>query len=58
MADTFTEGFRLGFIANRLDMSKKSIVNIRYQIGFERMVRYAIENFRKMGLEPTIYRAA
>lgn len=58
MADTFTEGYRLGFIANRLDLSKKSIVNIRYQIGFERMVRYAIQNFRKLGLEPTIYRAA
>ena len=58
MADTFTEGYRLGFIANRLDLSKKAIVNIRYQIGFERMVRYAIQNFRKMGLEPTIYRAA
>mgnify|MGYP001474884000 CR=1 FL=1 len=58
MADTFTEGFRLGFIANRLDLSKKSIVNIRYQLGFERMVRYAIENFKKMGLEATIYRAA
>lgn len=58
MADTFTEGFRLGFIANRLDLSKKSIVNIRYQLGFERMVRYAIENFKKLGLDTTIYRAA
>ena len=58
MADTYTEGYRLGFIANRLDLSKKRYVNIRYQIGYERMVRYAIHNFEKMGLEPTIYRAA
>ncbi len=58
MADTYTEGFRRGYIANRLDLSKKVYINIRYQIGFERMVRYAIHNFRKMGLEPTIYRAA
>lgn len=58
MADTFTEGFRLGFIANRRDLSKKGIVNIRYQIGFEKMVRYAVENFRNMGLEPSVYRAA
>jgi len=58
MADTFSEGYRLGFIANRLDISKKKIVNIRYQVGFERMVYYAVQNFRKMGLEPTIYRAA
>lgn len=58
MADTYTEGYRLGFIANKLDLSSKHIVNIRYQIGFERMVRHAVENFRAMGLEPTIYRAA
>lgn len=58
MADTYTEGFRLGYEANRLDISKKKTVNIRYQIGFERMVYYAILNFRKMGLEPIIYRAA
>lgn len=58
MADTYTEGYRLGFLANRLDITKKKIVNIRYQIGFERMVFYAVQNFRKMGLEPTIYRAA
>ncbi len=58
MADTYTEGYRLGFIANRLDLSKKAYVNIRYQIGYERMVRFAITNFKKMGLEPTIYRAA
>jgi aminopeptidase len=58
MADTYTEGFRLGFIANRKDLTKKKYVNIRYQIGYERMVRAAIINFEKMGLEPTIYRAA
>lgn len=58
MADTFTEGFRLGFEANHLDLGKKKIVNIRYQLGFERMVYYAVQNFRRLGLEPSIYRAA
>lgn len=57
MAHTYTEGFRLGYIANRKELSKKQYVNIRYQIGYERMVRAAIINFRKMGLEPIIYRA-
>lgn len=57
MADTYTEGYRIGFLASRLDISKKGIVNIRYQLGFEKMVYYAIQNFRKMGLEPVIYRA-
>ena len=58
MADTFTEGYRMGFVMNRLDLSKKSTVNIRYQLGFERVVRYAVKNFEKLGLETTIYRAA
>lgn len=58
MADTFTEGYRLGFIAYRLDLSKKKVVNIRYQLGFERMVYHAILNFKKLGLETTVYRAA
>jgi hypothetical protein len=51
MASTYTEGFRLGFEAARIDMSKKKTVNIRYAIGQERMVRAAIKQFRAMGLE-------
>ena len=58
MADTYTEGFRGGFINTGKDLSKKSVVNIRYVLGFERVVRKAIQNFEKMGLKPTIYRAA
>lgn len=58
MADVYTEGYRIGFINTGKDLSRKSVVNIRYTLGFERVVRIAIDNFRKMGLEPTIYRAA
>ena len=58
MADTYTEGYRIGFIMGNKDISKKKTVNIRYCIGFEPMIRKAVENFRKMGLEPTVYRAA
>lgn len=57
MADTYTEGYRIGFETTNKDLSKKKTVNIRYVAGLERMVKAAIENFRKMGLEPTIYRA-
>ena len=57
IADTYTEGYRIGFEVTNKDMKKKKTVNIRYHIGFERVVRCAIENFRKIGLEPTIYRA-
>ena len=50
MADTCTEGYRRGFEQAGKDLSKKMTVDIRYNLGFERMVRAAIENFRKMGL--------
>ncbi len=58
MARTFTEGYRIGFINGRKDISKKKTVNIRYNLGFERMVRSAVQQFREMGLEPVIYRHA
>ena len=58
IADTYTEGYRLGFINTGKDLSIKKTVNIRYHIGFERVVRRAVLNFRKMGLEPVIYRRA
>lgn len=58
MADVYTEGYRQGFIATGKDLSKKSVVNIRYCLGFERVVKVAIENFKKMGLSPVIYRAS
>lgn len=58
MASTFTEGYRIGFILGRKDLSKKKTVNIRYNLGFERMVRAAVEQFRAMGLKPVIYRHA
>lgn len=58
MAKTLTEGFRIGFVLGNKDMSKKEIVNIRYCLGFERLVREEIKLFEKMGLKTTIYRAA
>lgn len=56
MADTYTEGFRIGFINTGKDLSKKKSVSIHYVLGFERVVRESIKNFRALGLEPTIYR--
>lgn len=52
MARTYTEGYRIGFINTRKDLTKKKTVNIRYNLGFERMVRAAVLQFREMGLEP------
>ena len=58
MASTYTEGYRIGFITGRKDITKKKTVNIRYNLGFERMVKAAILQFEKMGLKPVIYRHA
>lgn len=59
MADTYTEGIRVGFLQNTgKEISTKSVVNIRYVLGFERVVKKAIQNFAAMGLRPVIFRAA
>lgn len=58
MADTYTEGYRIGFEVTNKDISKKKTVAIRYCLGFERMIRQAVLNFEKIGLQSTIYRAA
>ncbi|MDE5907640.1 MAG: aminopeptidase [Lachnospiraceae bacterium] len=57
MADTYTEGYRLGFLVGNKDITKKKTVSIRYSLGFEPMIQKAVANFRKMGLDSTIYRA-
>lgn len=56
MADTYTEGYRIGFEVTGKDLSKKKFVDLRYPIGFERMMRAAVENFGKMGLKPVTMR--
>lgn len=58
MADAYTEGYRIGFEVTNKDISKKKTVAVRYCLGFERMIRQAVLNFEKIGLQSTIYRAA
>lgn len=57
MADTYTEGYRIGFEVTNKDISIKETVTIRYFLGFERVVRQAVENFDRIGLQSTFYRA-
>lgn len=57
MASVYTEGYRKGFEVMGRDLSKKKTVGIRYELGFERMIREAIWQFREMGLETILYRA-
>lgn len=58
MADTYTEGYIRGFETMGMDLSKKEIVGIRYFIGFERMMKYAFENFKRIGKKLVVYRVA
>ena len=58
MARTYTEGYRMAFVNTGKDLSVKKTVNIRYPLGFERMVRSAVQQFQEMGLKPTVYRYA
>jgi aminopeptidase len=56
MADTFTEGYRIGFEITGKDIRKKKTVALHYAVGFERMMRAAVKNFEAMGLQVTIGR--
>lgn len=52
MAKTYTEGYRIGFETTNKSLKGKTIVDVRYPVGFERMVRAAVKNFEAMGLRP------
>ena len=54
MADTWTEGFRIGFEVTGKDLSIRKRAGLIYPVGFERVVRRAAQNLRGTGLEPVI----
>ena len=56
LAFTYTDGYREGFTVMGIDISKKELVEIRYPIGMERVVREAIKQFKAIGLETVMYR--
>ena len=58
LAGIWTEGYRLGFLAQKKDISVKKTVEIRSRLGFERIVRCAVRQFSEMGLETVMYRSA
>lgn len=57
MARTYTEGYRRGFEVMGKKLEGKKSVAVIYELGFERMVRRAVELFGEMGLEAVIFRA-
>ena len=56
MADTWTEGYRIGFEVTGKDLSRKRVAEIHYPIGFERVMRVAVRNLNAMGLRVTASR--
>lgn len=57
MARVFTEGYKRGFEITGRPFEKKKSVGLIYKLGFERLVREEILQFREMGLETTLFRA-
>lgn len=56
MAYTWYKGFKDGFRIQGKPYEKKSLVEFRYQIGFERVVKKAAEYFKKDGYDFTVPR--
>lgn len=57
LADTYTEGYRIGFEVTNKDISIKETVTIRYFLGFEQVIKQAVTNFDRIGLQTTFCRA-
>ena len=57
MADTYTEGYRIGFEVCNKDISIKDTAEIRCFLGFERVIRQAVHNFDRIGLQSAFCRA-
>lgn len=57
MAHTFTEGFLIGYAKLNKDIKNKKTVRLIYALGFERMMRYAMEQFKEAGVDCTVSKA-
>ena len=58
IAAVFVDGYRRGFENTKKDLSLKKIVQIRFPIGFERIIRKAVQKFAAFGLKPVFFRYA
>lgn len=57
MANTYTDGYIKGFEVTKRDITIKDRAEIRFNIGFIPMVKYACDNFEKNNLKVTMMRA-
>ena len=58
MAATYVGGLLRGYEEQRLDIKKKKTFVVRYRLGFERMILEIIRQFKEIGIEVILYRAA
>lgn len=56
MARTYVEGYRKGFETTGRDISIKDSVGVEFPIGFERVIRSAVEMFNELGLSAIMKR--
>lgn len=56
IARAYTDGYIKGFMDLGIDLSKKKTLQIRYPVGFERIVKKSIEYFNEKNLSPLIIR--
>ena len=56
IAAVFTDGYRRGFELTGKDIGKKKTVGLYYRLGFERVLREAVKQFKEMGLESIVFR--
>ena len=55
IAATFVDGYVRGFKVQGIDFSDRKIVEIRYSLGFERIIAKAVEEFEKLGKKVLLY---
>ncbi len=55
IADVYVGGYERGFAAAGIDFSERVNVEIRYPVGFERIVKASIKKFREKGKEIIMY---
>ncbi|MGN0505931.1 MAG: aminopeptidase [Lachnospiraceae bacterium] len=58
MADTYVSGYLRGFETMKVTLKEHGQILLRYPIGFERMMAYAIESFEAKGFGVTAKRTA
>jgi leucyl aminopeptidase (aminopeptidase T) len=55
ITNTFTEAFMRGYKREKKIFDHKKSILLTYHLGFERIIKRACDNFKKLGLEPIVH---